>query len=124
MIERRIEWPLILAVACALVAVFVMVHMLNVDLALESKLDPAEIAGLVLAELADTPTGREGADALVTSDGGVALWVAAAVAALFGFLLSAKAMAERITLRRLRRRRRARLTREIEERLAAEATRV
>jgi hypothetical protein len=124
MIDRRIKWPLILALACASLAIAVMVRLLGAELPLEAQQDPAALAARVLAALTDAPAAeRDLAGMWVTSDGSVAFWVIAAILALFGFLMAAKSATERIALRRARRRRRDRLTREIEERLAAEAAR-
>jgi hypothetical protein len=123
MIDRRIKWPLFLAIASALTAIGVMVLLLRAELPLEAASDPAEIAARTLAKLADVPAAeRSLAGVLVKSDSG-AVWVIVIIVALFGFIGSAKTTTERIALQRVRRRRRDRLTREIEERLAAEAKR-
>jgi hypothetical protein len=98
MTDRRIRRALIVAAISAVAACIVVPRGFDAEAQLAAQDDPVRLA-----------------------DG--TLWIFAAIFVAVTFAVAAKATAERITLRGVRRRRKARLIREIEQRLAAEAAR-
>lgn len=123
MIGRRIFWILVVAFAGALAAIVLVPYAQDTAPWLVGPNNIFDLVQPVLARLFDAP-GAPRAAAPAADDTVFALWAIMAFLCVLALVIYAKATMERIARRHARRRRRARLTREIEERLAAEAARV